>query len=262
MPAPVNDSNASGERLIAYIDGFNLYHGLHDAAGTRLLWLDVVKLVKELRPASSLVQVKYFTARVLDEPDAQARQDRYIEALTALYPGRLTVVNGRFQRKPKRCRECGERWTSYEEKQTDVNIAVHLVADAVARRADTFLVISADTDVIPAIKMARQHASQATFLAQFPPRRQSTALARMLPDSRSLTVARVERALLPDVVKSPAGKHFHRPEKWNPIEAVTETEHACPALPDAPDADAPATAVPEPSPMAMLGRKAPWVSKP
>ncbi len=50
---------AGAERLIVYIDGFNLYHGLHDAAGNRLLWLDIVKLATTLRPRSALVQVKY-----------------------------------------------------------------------------------------------------------------------------------------------------------------------------------------------------------
>jgi hypothetical protein len=74
------------ERLIVYVDGFNLYNGLHDAAGNRLLWLDIVRLAQLLRPRSSLVQVKYFTATVLNEPEAQARQDRYIEALRALHP--------------------------------------------------------------------------------------------------------------------------------------------------------------------------------
>lgn len=32
------------ERLIVYVDGFNLYNGLHDAGKNTLLWLDVVKL--------------------------------------------------------------------------------------------------------------------------------------------------------------------------------------------------------------------------
>jgi hypothetical protein len=87
------------ERLIVYVDGFNLYNGLHDAAGNRLLWLDIVRLAQLLRPRSSLVQVKYFTATVLNEPEAQARQDRYIEALRALHPGSLTVIKGQFQQK-------------------------------------------------------------------------------------------------------------------------------------------------------------------
>jgi hypothetical protein len=27
--------------VIAYVDGFNLYHGLHQASGRRYLWLDL-----------------------------------------------------------------------------------------------------------------------------------------------------------------------------------------------------------------------------
>ena len=36
--------------IIAYIDGFNLYHGLRDRYQHRYLWLDVVQLVGRLRP--------------------------------------------------------------------------------------------------------------------------------------------------------------------------------------------------------------------
>lgn len=37
---------ALAERLIVYVDGFNLYHGLHDAARCRWLWLDLVALAQ------------------------------------------------------------------------------------------------------------------------------------------------------------------------------------------------------------------------
>ena len=81
-------SEQTRERLAVYVDGFNLYHGLHDATGTELLWLDLVKLARNLRPKSSIVRVKYFTAMVTGDPEAQSRQDRYISALKALYPGK------------------------------------------------------------------------------------------------------------------------------------------------------------------------------
>lgn len=32
--------------VIAYVDGFNLYHGLHDKYGRRYLWLDLQHLVQ------------------------------------------------------------------------------------------------------------------------------------------------------------------------------------------------------------------------
>ncbi|GAA1733082.1 NYN domain-containing protein [Microbacterium paludicola] len=204
------------EKLIVYIDGFNLYNGLHDAAGNQLLWLDIVKLVKLLRPRSSIVQVKYFTAIVLNEPEAQARQDRYLEALSSLYPGRLTIIKGEFKPKLRRCRACGAEWTTYEEKQTDVNIAVHVVADVAARRADSFMLITADTDIIPAVKMAWGLNAEANIFAQFPPHRGSTALRRMMPSSRKITQARIREALLPAEVITHSGARFRRPEKWDP----------------------------------------------
>lgn len=228
------DDTLRKDRLIVYVDGFNLYHGLHDAAQCELLWLDLAKLAKDLRPASALVQVKYFTAMVLDEPDAQSRQDRYISAMRALHPGSFTAVMGKYMSKPRKCRACSARWTTYEEKQTDVNIAVHLVADVAAQRADTYMLVTADTDVIPAVRMARSLDPNATILAQFPPRRESRALKRMMPSSRQITIASIRSAQIDDQVVAPNGKHFSRPEKWNvaggePHPAVSKSggEHKC-----------------------------------
>lgn len=75
----------SGRRadVIAYIDGFNLYHGLRDRYQHRYLWLDLTKLVRHLRPRDSIVAVRYFTAVVRNDPSAQARQQAYLSALQA-----------------------------------------------------------------------------------------------------------------------------------------------------------------------------------
>lgn len=85
---------------------------------------------------------------VSNDPSAQANQDRYINALKALNPGCLMVVMGKYMKKHRQCFSCGATWESFEEKQTDVNIAVHLVADVAGNRADTYMVISADSDII------------------------------------------------------------------------------------------------------------------
>jgi hypothetical protein len=60
--------------VIAYVDGFNLYHGLHDKYGRRYLWLDLGHLVQRLRPSDHVVAVRYFTALVRDDASALARQ--------------------------------------------------------------------------------------------------------------------------------------------------------------------------------------------
>ena len=52
------------KRVIVYIDGFNLYHGLVAAGFRKYLWLDLNKLAKEILESDQvLTGVKYFTAR-------------------------------------------------------------------------------------------------------------------------------------------------------------------------------------------------------
>jgi hypothetical protein len=92
---------------------------------------------------------------VRNDPPAQARQQAYLNALRAKSGSRLQIVYGRYQAKQQQCRACGATWTSYEEKETDVNIAVSLVADAASSSADLALVISADSDLCPAIIRVR-----------------------------------------------------------------------------------------------------------
>jgi hypothetical protein len=51
------------ERVKAYVDGFNLYHGLKAKHGRKYLWLDLQALALRLiKPAQHLIEVQYFTA--------------------------------------------------------------------------------------------------------------------------------------------------------------------------------------------------------
>lgn len=203
------------DRLIAYIDGFNLYHGLHDAAGRKWLWLDLAKLVQSLRPQQTLVQVKYFTASVLNEPAAQGRQDTYIAALDAASGALVETTMGRYQQKTKYCRNCNHPWHLYEEKETDVNIAVNLVADAAAQKADTFMIVSADSDIAPAVRMAQRLNPAAFFLAAFPPKRFSAELKTLMPASFQIGRGRIRGSMLPAAVTASDGRVHSQPSKWS-----------------------------------------------
>jgi hypothetical protein len=201
--------------VIAYIDGFNLYHGLKDRFGHRYLWLDLVEVVRRLRPKDSLVAVKYFTAAVRNDPQAQARQRDYISALSAQSGPLLQIVRGRYQAKHLSCHRCGAMWTSYEEKETDVNIAVSLVADAAVGAAEIALLISADSDLCPAIRTARAVAPALGMVAVFPPRRNSFEVKALIPSAFQLAHADIRNSLLPTVVTDPrSGAEYQRPAKW------------------------------------------------
>ena len=115
------------QRVIVYIDGFNLYYGLRSAYGVRYKWLDLQSLSESLLgPSMTLATVKYFTAVTKNTDDSRRRQEIYLKALQA-HCDKLKVYNGRFMSKPQRCRKCGEQYTSFEEKKTDVNIACQIL---------------------------------------------------------------------------------------------------------------------------------------
>lgn len=205
----------SRERMCIYVDGFNLYHGLHDAYGRKWLWLDLVKLAQTLRPKNDIVRVKYFTADVVNESDAASRQATYINALTARYPAVFEVIRGHYKSKTKTCRSCGSTWQHHEEKETDVNIALHVLKDALDGACESALVVSADSDLGPAVKMVRDAKPDYFIAAAFPPNRYSADLHHLMPSSFHINKNKVRTSQLPPTVVGRApDKTYSRPPKW------------------------------------------------
>jgi uncharacterized LabA/DUF88 family protein len=201
-------------RVAVYVDGFNLYFGLKAKYGRRYLWLDLQALAASLlRPGQTLGQITYFTARVRNDPEAQRRQSDYLDA-RASHSSRVTVVDGRFQEKLRRCRDCGAVWTVYEEKETDVNIAAALIEDAVLDRYDTALLVSADSDLCPAIVTMKRLCPEKRIIAAFPPKRHSADLKRAVDGYLPLGDDKIRQAQLPTEVVNNAGITLRRPKHW------------------------------------------------
>ncbi|HZD74073.1 MAG TPA: NYN domain-containing protein [Actinomycetota bacterium] len=201
-------------RVAVYVDGFNLYFGLKAKHGRRFLWLDLQALAESLlRPRQTLERVTYFTARVRKDPDAARRQSDYLDALACHSP-LVTIVDGRFQERQRRCWQCGSEWLVHEEKETDVNIAVALVEDAVLDRYDTALLISADSDLCPAIGAIRRLRPEKRIVGAFPPKRESGDLRRAVDGLVFIGDDKIRRSQLPPVVVTPSGIALRRPKHW------------------------------------------------
>jgi uncharacterized LabA/DUF88 family protein len=166
-----------------------------------------------LRPGQTLEQITYFTARVRNDPEAQRRQSDYLDAL-ASHSSRVSVVDGRFQEKLRRCRDCGAVWTVYEERETDVNIAAALIEDAVLDRYDTALLVSADSDLCPAIVTMKRLCPEKRIIAAFPPKRHSADLKRAVDGYLPLGDDKIRQAQLPTEVVNNAGITLRRPKHW------------------------------------------------
>lgn len=200
-------------RVVAYIDGFNLYYGLRERHGHKYMWLDMHKLVSNLlKPDQKLAKVKYFTALVRDNPEKERRQRTYLDALKAATE--VEIIFGKYKLSDFRCPHCGRSTTSPSEKMTDVNISVSMIRDAAHDRFDTALLITGDSDLTPAVKAIRAITPEKRIVAVFPPRRSAFEL-RDAADA-CITIFRTAFAgsQLPDEITLKSGHVLRRPDKW------------------------------------------------
>jgi len=218
-------SSPAPSRVIAYIDGFNLYYGLRDSGFRRYYWLDLLALVRNLlRPGQWLAGTKYFTARIAGpkpaDPPAKAaalrekrrRQSDYLEALGTLPD--LIIYHGHYLAKDVHCRRCGANWTSHEEKMTDVCIATELLVDAFADAFDTALLISADSDLVPPVQAVRRLFPNKRIVVFLPPGRKSHQLQTAGHACFTIGRATLRKSQLPDRVTKPDGHIVTRPATW------------------------------------------------
>lgn len=198
-------------RVIVYIDGFNLYHAIDDLQKPHLKWLDLWKLsTKLIRPTETLCAVKYFTAYATWRPESYRRHERYVAALEAVG---VTPIIGHFKAKSVRCQAiCKQNYTTHEEKETDVNIGIHLVADALNDRFDRALVISADTDLNSAVLLTRAEALGKYVDIVAPPGRMNRNSATLF----AVTKGKIADSLFPAIVTLADGSVIVRPERYDP----------------------------------------------
>ena len=200
------------KRVIAYVDGYNLYHGLKSKGWKRFYWLDIQKLAQQfLKPDQKLVKTRYFTT-VKQPDDKRRRQTVFLDALKTLPD--FTIHFGQFLSEIITCRVCGHTYTTYHEKMTDVNISVELMTDASQDRFDIALLLSADSDLVGPVKAVQRLFPAKRVIAVFPPGRSSFALKQTA--NAVLHIGHVDWAkrICPDKVVRPDGITLHRPPEW------------------------------------------------
>lgn len=202
---------ASQKRVSIYIDGFNLYHALCALNENHLKWLDLWALGETIiRPNERLTQVKYFTAYATWRPVSYRRHQRYVAALSARG---VEPIIGRFKEKRVTCHAaCRRTFLTHEEKETDVNIGAHLMIDALKDRFDRALIISADTDLNEAVRLARRETEDKLIDVVAPPGR----MGRNSIAQFEITRGRLRRSLLPEEIILPNGSKVKRPTEYDP----------------------------------------------
>jgi len=201
------------ERVIVYVDGFNLYFGMLEANFGHCKWLNIRLLTENiLRPNQELVSINYFTSRVSNNPEKQKRQTTYIEALESLD---INIFYGLYRRNKIECHRCGNIWPTYTEKMTDVNIATQIIIDAYKDKYDTAMLISGDSDLVPPIKAIHENFNKKRVFVLFPPKRHNNSVA--LVAKGFMTIGRkklIDSQFSRDVIKKDGFK-LMKPTDWS-----------------------------------------------
>ena len=200
------------ERVLGFVDGFNLYFGLRQAGYKKFLWLDVSKLVSNLcKPQQTYVGVNYFTARINGPGSKHDRQKTLLEAYETLTDCKLHF--GIYQSNLRTCASCGTQWTQSSEKMTDVNIAVEMLSAAAQNEFDTALLVSADSDLAPAIQKTMALYGKRVVIA-FPPERTSHRLSTLASGFFHISRKQLANSQLPETVIRQDGFTLQRPPSW------------------------------------------------
>lgn len=195
-------------RRIVLIDGENLLYALRTMVGTkeekapRSTFVDfpfkalINEVLADGRPAMMLL---YGTRlhKYDQTPELLKKTERTIKAqadlVNTLHGQGITFIKvGTLRaRETEPCGECGSKEWYLLEKGVDVGLAVRMVSEA--NEETEIVLVSSDTDLLPAVKTARQKGSKIIFIGY--EHRPILSLINLADVTRVITLPLVEKHL-------------------------------------------------------------------
>lgn len=213
-------------RVIFYIDGFNLYYGIRDRGPMRpskrdhnkscpsktgkFKWLDLSRLCNLLMQNSNIVKIKYFTARIKGEPDKISRQENYINLLSTYKNIEIIEGNFLFSQVTMRNYYQPNKWVKViknEEKGTDVNIASHMLIDGFYNKYDIAALVSNDSDFAYTLQFIKEKLKKKVII--FNPQHKPSKTLSDITTVKSIFDNTLKNAQFPSIING-----FARPDKW------------------------------------------------
>lgn len=245
---PIAPLTPPKNRTGIYIDGLNFFYGALKGGNSK--WLDLELFTHRLLPHDEIIHIRYFTALVnsrTEDARVRTRQETYLRALSTL--PKLKIHRGRFTSRV-RTRILADAFISEtelfdppfrpkaifqlmwrdkvrrrsnnvtrarviieEEKGSDVNLGVYLVADASRGLIDKALVITNDSDLAEAINLARDFGIQVGLLNPHlgpTSRHLRNAATFELPFRRGI----LSDCQFPNTVRDSKSREIHKPQEW------------------------------------------------
>lgn len=208
------------------VDGLNLYHSLREVekvSKAKVRWLDLRALcasyLHAVRSAVGqrveLARIDYFSALAnhltARDPGALNGPTAYLAALES---SGVNVTLARFKQKDVTCPKCGNRFVRFQEKETDVAIGMKLMEAAARGEREVVVLVSGDTDMVPAIKAAKHLSPSLVIGVAFPFMRHNAELRAVADFTFSIGQRDVQRAQFPLAVSLSDGGTVLKPTGW------------------------------------------------
>ena len=206
-----------GNRSIIYIDGFNFYYGVMKDSNDK--WLNLEHYFRLLRQDDDIQKIYYFTAEV--SGNARRRQEIYFQALQTL--NLIQMIFGLYKSRQRKCKvaNCSnpqKNYADYEEKRTDVNIALQMLDDAYQNNCDRMIVVSGDSDLVPAVELVKERFPRIQITVYIPSRNSkrgaATELRNAADKNKTLPTALFKNTQFPNSLIGSSGQKINKPSSW------------------------------------------------
>ncbi len=214
--------NNLSQRVCFYIDGYNFYYGLKQKNWKEFYWLDMVKFCTSLiKPIHSVVSVNYFSAPPLHHVSKLKRQRRFFDANE--HNPLFNLFLSKHKPSNKTCNNCGNTIYDSEEKQTDVKIATEMLTSCANEICDLSVLVTGDTDLIPALKALKKIDDNHKVMIFFPPKRTTHIMKSQVDGWKDLGLpfyrTKFIDGLFDDSVDTGGGNAIMIPAKWKAFQS-------------------------------------------
>lgn len=213
------------ERVIFLVDGFNVYHSIvaclkcnEISQGKWFNYRAYFEWLLTTHPVfsrdSRIVCVRLYSAFAshLGKPGVVERHKAYNAALEVCG---VDVTLGNFKRKTLRCgAACGGIFYKYEEKETDVNVAMGVMEAFVNNEADCAVIVSGDTDLMAGIRSTKSLFPQKRVGVLMPAHRDNNHIRSVSDFAHVIKPKNYAAHQMPDQVVANDGTVIQKPANW------------------------------------------------
>lgn len=208
-----------------YIDGFALYKGLLQRHFPEHKWLDLQALARRLFPHREVVGVKFFTAQLkplTNDPGIGQRQQIYWRALRTtpveIIEGKFSFVRQFLPLHPEQIDAGGRvvtvRVKRPEEKGSDVALASHLLVDALEDRADSYAIVTNNSDLVPPLQLLSDRGKALALVSVAGEKYNKAFEAAGLETVRQIRRGTLAASQFPATLLDDEGRTIRKPPSW------------------------------------------------